>query len=212
MVADYPIQGLKLYTAEWRGDSKGWRLNDPWAYKYLELAQELGIKNIHVHKGPTIYPLSMDAFDVKDVDYAATDFPNLNFIIEHVGLPRLDDFCWIATQESNVYAGTSVAMAFINSRPKYFGEIMANLLFWLGEDKILFGSDYAIWSPRWIIEKFMAFDLSDDIKEEFKVELTPAVKRKILGENAARLYGIDIPARQEKLAHDKIGQQLAGAV
>ena len=75
MMADYPIGGLKLYTAEWRGDSKGWKLNDPWSYKYLELAQEMGIKNVHVHKGPTIYPLSRDAFDVNDVDYAATDFP-----------------------------------------------------------------------------------------------------------------------------------------
>jgi hypothetical protein len=36
-----------------------------------------------------------DAFDVHDVDYTATDFPDLNFIVEHVGLPRLDDFCWI---------------------------------------------------------------------------------------------------------------------
>jgi len=34
--------------------------------------------------------LSADAFDVRDVDYAATDFPDLNFIVEHVGLPRLD--------------------------------------------------------------------------------------------------------------------------
>ena len=93
MMAEYPIQGLKLYTAEWRNGSRGWRLNDPWAYKYLELSQELGIKNIHVHKGPTVYPLSSDAFDVRDVDYAATDFPDLNFIVEHVGLPRLDDFC-----------------------------------------------------------------------------------------------------------------------
>ena len=61
----------------WRGSSRGWRLNDPWAYKYLELAQKLGVRNVHVHKGPTVYPLSMDAFDVRDVDYAATDFPNV---------------------------------------------------------------------------------------------------------------------------------------
>ena len=51
MVEDYPIQGLKLYTAEWRDGSKGWRLNDPWAYKYFELAEELGVKNIHVSQG-----------------------------------------------------------------------------------------------------------------------------------------------------------------
>jgi predicted TIM-barrel fold metal-dependent hydrolase len=211
LVEEYPVQGIKLYTAEWREGSKGWRLNDPWAYKYLELTQELGIKNIHVHKGPTIYPLSRDAFDVNDVDYAATDFPQLNFIVEHVGLPRLDDFCWIATQEHNVYAGMSVASAFVRSRPKYFAEIIANLLFWLGEDRIIFGSDYAIWSPRWIIEDFMSFELPDDIKEEFKVELTPEVKRKIMGENVAGLYGIDIPAHRKKLSQDEIGLRLAGS-
>ena len=162
------------------------------AYRYFELADELGVKNIHVHKGPTVYPLNRDAFDVADVDYAATDFPNLNFIIEHIGLPRLDDFCWIATQEKNVYAGMSVAMAFIHSRPKYFAEIVANLLFWLGEDKMIFGSDYAIWTPKWLIEKFMALELPDDIKEEYGVDITPEAKRKILGENVAGLYGIDL--------------------
>ena len=80
-------KGAKLYTAEWKDDSRGWKLSDPEAYTYLAKAQELGIKNIHVHKGPTIWPLDKDAFDVSDVDHAATDFPELNFIVEHVGLP-----------------------------------------------------------------------------------------------------------------------------
>ena len=88
---------------------------------------------------------------------------------------------------------------------------MANLLFWLGKDRILFGSDYAIWSPRWIIEKFMAFEFPDDIKEEYKVDLTRTVKRKILGENAARLYGMDIADKKRKLSHDEIGARLAAA-
>ena len=30
------------------------------------------------------------------------DFTDLNFVVEHCGLPRLEDFCWIATQEPNV--------------------------------------------------------------------------------------------------------------
>jgi predicted TIM-barrel fold metal-dependent hydrolase len=81
----------------------------------------------------------------------------------------------------------------------------------LGEDRILFGSDYAIWSPKWIIDKFMSFQLPDDIREEFGVELTPAIKRKIMGENTARLYGIDIDAHRAKLAGDQIGVRLAAA-
>src|SRR5438128_3211631 len=53
-------------------------------------------------------------------------------------------------------------MAFSRLRPQYFAEIMANVLFWLGPDKLCFGSDYAIWSPKWLIEKFMAFELPED--------------------------------------------------
>ena len=44
-------------------------------------------------------------------------FPELNFIVEHVGLPRLEDMCWIGTQEPNVYGGLAVAMPFIHTRP-----------------------------------------------------------------------------------------------
>ena len=70
-VEKYKWPGVKLYTAEWKGESKGWKLSDPWAYRYLEKSRELGIKNIHVHKGPTITPLNKDAFDVGDIDDAA---------------------------------------------------------------------------------------------------------------------------------------------
>ena len=82
-VERYGSKGVKLYTAEWNNGSRGWKLSDPGAYRYLEACQQLGIKNIHVHKGPTIWPLDKDSFDVSDVDHAATDFPELNFIVEH---------------------------------------------------------------------------------------------------------------------------------
>ena len=71
-------------------------------------------------------------------------------------------------------------------------------------NKLCFGSDYAIWSPRWLIEKFMAFELPDDLKQEYHVDLTFEIKRKILGENAARLYGIDIAAQTAKLTRDGV--------
>jgi len=96
-------------------------------------------------------------------------------------------------------------MPFIHSRPRYFAEVLAELLFWVGEDKLLFASDYAIWSPKWIIDKFMAFELPEDLKKETGVDLTPVAKRKILGENAARLYGLDIEAHQRKLAGSMVG-------
>ncbi len=200
MKETYNIQGVKLYTAEWNGESKGYKLDDPASVRCLELCDKLGIRNIHVHKGPTIIPLNKDAFAVGDIDPVATDFQNLNFIVEHCGLPRLDDFCWIAVQETNVYGGLAVVLPFIHARPRYFGEVIAELLFWIGPDKILFGSDYAIWTPRWLVEKFWSYQIPEDIASERGVQLTDEIKEKILGLNAARLYGIDVEAQKARLA------------
>ena len=186
------LKGVKLYTAEWHGDSRGYKLSDPWTYRYLELCRELGIKNIHVHKGPTIRPLDRDAFDVADVDHAATDFTDLNFIVEHVGLPRLEDFCWIATQEPNVYGGLAVAIPFIHTRPRYFAQIMGELNYWIGEDRILFSSDYALWTPQWLAKSFLDFQIPDDMTEY--APLSTTLKKKVLGLNAAKLYDIPVPA------------------
>jgi len=191
--AENNLTGVKIYTAEWHGDSRGFKMSDPMTYKYLEKCQELGIKNIHVHKGPTIRPLDRDSFDVADIDHCATDFLDLNFIVEHVGLPRLEDFCWIATQESNVYGGLAVAIPFIHTRPRYFAQIIGELLYWIGDEKILFSSDYALWHPKWLIEKFVDFQFPEDMQGEYG-QITVDQKKKILGLNAAALYPhIEVP-------------------
>jgi predicted TIM-barrel fold metal-dependent hydrolase len=189
----YGLKGVKLYTAEWREGSRGWTLADPEAAPFFEKCLELGIANVHVHKGPTIWPLDKDAFDVRDVDYAATTYPELNFIVEHVGLPRIEDFCFMATQEPNVYAGLAVVIGgLMHARPRFFAKVMGELLFWVGEDKMLFGSDYAIWEPKWQVEGLVDWDYPDDQFSDFPA-VTTAAKKKILGLNAARLYGIEVP-------------------
>jgi predicted TIM-barrel fold metal-dependent hydrolase len=74
---------------------------------------------------------------------------------------------------------------------------MGELLFWVGEDKMLFGSDYAIWEPKWQIEGFAAWEMPDG--EEFSdyPRLGVAGTKKILGLNAARLYDIKVPGEFE---------------
>jgi hypothetical protein len=191
--AKYDLKGVKLYTAEWFDGSRGWTLDDAEAQPFFEKCRELGIKNIHIHKGPTIWPLDKDAFDVKDVDHAATNYPDLNFIVEHVGLPRIEDFCFMATQEPNVYAGLAVVVGgLMHARPRFFAKVMGELLFWVGEDKMLFGSDYAIWEPKWQIEGLLNWDYPDDTYSDYP-RWTHEAKKKILGLNAAALYDIDVP-------------------
>ncbi len=211
-IRPFQMRNVKLYTAEWKeengGMSRGWRMDSKEGFDFLEKNRELGINVQVAHKGPTVWPLDKDAFDMADVDTAATSFPDMKFVVTHIGLPRLDDFCWIATQDKNIYAGMAVAMAFVHTRPRYFAEMMANLLYWLGPDRILFSADYALWHPKWVIEDFLNFELPEDLKKEFGVDLTMDIKKKILGENAAKVWGIDIEQQKKKLKNDELSKKL----
>jgi predicted TIM-barrel fold metal-dependent hydrolase len=79
---------------------------------------------------------------------------------------------------------------------------MGELLFWVGEDKMLFGSDYAIWEPKWQVEGFVDWDFPDSDDFADYPRLGVAGKKKILGLNAAKLYGIEVPA-EFQLAPDQ---------
>jgi predicted TIM-barrel fold metal-dependent hydrolase len=201
------MRGFKWYTAEWRGQSRGWSANDPAVFPLYEKCIELGIKNMHFHKGPAVEPLTLQKFDVRDIDEPAWLYPELNFIIDHVGLPRLDDFCWIATRCPNVYGSLAVALAFIHTRPRYFAEIMANLLFWIGPDRIIYGTDFPIWYPHWQLDEFMEFELPEDLKAEYGVDLTMEMKQKIIGGNIMRLYGIDAESKLKAFENDEVAQR-----
>ena len=127
---------------------------------------------------------------------AATSNPELNFIVEHVGLPRIEDFCFMATQEPNVYAGLAVVIGgLMHARPRFFAKVMGELLFWVGEDKILFGSDYGDLGAE-VADRRASSNGTIRTTEEYSdyPRLDDAGKRKILGLNAAKLYGIDVPA------------------
>jgi hypothetical protein len=65
----------------------------------------------------------------------------------------------------------------------------------MGEDRIVFGSD-AVWygSPQWQIEALWRFQIPEDMCRQYGYpRLTPQAKRKILGLNSARLYGLEPP-------------------
>jgi hypothetical protein len=84
---------------------------------------------------------------------------------------------------------------------------MANLLFWLGPDRIVYGTDFPIWYPHWQLDEFMAFELPQDLKDEYGVDLTPEIKQQIVGGNIARLYGIDVPAKLEAIKDDEFARR-----
>ena len=100
----------------------------------------------------------------------------------------------MATQERNVYAGLAVVIGgLMHARPKFFAKVMGELLFWVGEDKMLFGSDYAIWEPKWQVEGFVDWEMPDDSEYADYPRLGVEGKKKILGLNGAKLYGVEVP-------------------
>jgi len=100
----------------------------------------------------------------------------------------------MAVQEPNVYAGLSVvAGALKKKRPKVFARVIGELLFWVGEDRLTFGSDYNIWTPKWQVEGFVDWQMPEDEAFTDYPRPTVATKKKVLGLNAAKLYGIDVP-------------------
>src|SRR3712207_1230963 len=106
----WDLKGVKVYTAEWHENgSRGWKLTDPESYRFLEKCRELGIRNVHAHKGPTIWPLNKDAFSMEDVDQTATDLPPPHFPTAPPALPPPHDFPHLPLPPPHVYPAPSLA-------------------------------------------------------------------------------------------------------
>jgi predicted TIM-barrel fold metal-dependent hydrolase len=95
----------------------------------------------------------------------------------------------------------------MHARPRFFAKVMGELLFWVGEDKMLWASDYAIWEPKWQVEGFVDWTYPEGEEYSDYPRLTTTGKKKILGLNAAKLYGIDVP--EEFQLPDKAGTPAA---
>jgi uncharacterized protein len=68
----------------------------------------------------------------------------------------------------------------------------------------LWGTDTpVIGPPHWQIQAFQTYKIPDELIEKngYK-QLTPEAKRKILGENTARLFKIDIPKAKKEVEGD----------
>lgn len=99
---------------------------------------------------------------------------------------------------SNVYAELGSTWNSLMTSPDEAAHAIGKLLRYVGEDNIVWGTD-CIWygSPQPQIEAFRTFRISTEFQERYGYPaLTDERKAKILGRNAASLYGIDPEARR----------------
>ena len=200
------IDGLKLYPPG--ADTRGWRMDDEKnTYPLYEVMRKHGVKNICVHKG---FPGTFieEYCHTADLVRAAQDFPDLNFIAFHSAYPFDAELAEQVkrTGVRNVYAEMGGLAAILRSNPARFAQLMGTLLNALGTDHILWGTDApVIGSPHWQIQAFQAFNIPDQLVEREKYpQLTPELKQKIFGLNAARLFGIDIKAARLSIEQDTL--------
>ena len=212
-VATGHVAAVKLYTA-WGPDGRGYAMDDPAiGVPVVEHARELGVRIIAAHKGLPILGFDPAHNGPGDLVRMAARYPDLDFIVFHAAFERetfegpydpaaaergvnslvkaMDDAG--LPPNSNVYAELGTLWRELMSAPDEAAHAVGKLLGRIGEDRVLWGTD-GIWfgSPQPQIMAFRAFTITPAFQQQFGYpELTDQIKRKVLGLNAAALFGVD---------------------
>lgn len=67
----------------------------------------------------------------------------------------------------NLYVSLAATINFIVRSPRQFAEVLGKLLFWCGEDRIIYGSETPIWHPQWALKAFSEFQIPEDLCEGY---------------------------------------------
>jgi hypothetical protein len=218
----YPVAAWKCYPDLGRLDSPAL---DP----FFERARRTGVKVVASHRGlgrGASYAADpyLDTYSPRDLVAAAKKHPDITFLCYHggydsgtpearpynkaapLGLDRLiaamDEF----GNPPNVYAELGSTWNNLRKDPAEAAHGLGKLLKYLGPDRIVWGTDAVLTGrPQEQIQAFRAFQIPQSMQETFGYPaLTAEVKRKILGLNAARVYGVDPAVLRRKLTNDEI--------
>ncbi|HEV7734741.1 MAG TPA: amidohydrolase family protein [Candidatus Binatia bacterium] len=216
-------RALKTYTYSYNG----WRLDDEViAYPMLEKAQDLGLKLVNCHKGlPAIFaPGSPESVRTTDFPKVVRDFPGLKFCAYHsgyfqgtehpTGKTGSSEFLELLAampvkERRRCYAEIGSTFAIVLTQgPTALAHFIGQLLKTLGSRNILWGTDSIWWgSPQYLIDAFKTLQIPADMQAQFGYPpLTDKAKRRILGENAARLYGVKRGAERCSIPEDRLDQ------
>lgn len=211
--------GMKLYPVSYHeGKVVPWRMDDPKiAFPLYDRCREIGISHVGIHKSLPLGPSpSADAFHPHDVEGAASEYPDLTFEIVHGGISFTEETAWLFGRYPNIWLNLETLAIIAVLRPRNFAEIFAGLLSVsteAGIDRILWASGATNYHPRCQVEALMNFQMPDDLLEKGTFwpvpQITEEHKRKILGENAARLYGLDIEQLKAGIADDEFSKSQA---
>ena len=209
--------GLKLYPTSWDGKAPvSWRMNDPkLIYPLYEQAQKVGIDTVAVHKAVPIGPFAVgDAYNPTDIEYAATDFPDLKFEIVHGGLAFLEETSWLLARFGNIAVNMEIQNLLVERRPRAFAEVLLGLCNVGGPavlERLFWGTGGTLAHNQPALEAFEAFEFPEDLLESAGMfsaipQLTEQNKADLLANNFARLHGLDLGPMKEAVKADEFAR------
>jgi hypothetical protein len=192
------IDAWKMYTGAELGE-KAWFMDDEKvAYPFWEKTKKLGVKNLCVHKGLPLSFFNEKACTPLDLEKAANDWPDLNFIVYHSGFrgtglvaagtgekvkdPKSDDpqeIPWISDilrilknnpKIKNLYFELGSTFNQLSAaQPDRCLHMLGQMIQVAGADHILWGTD-SIWggSPQSQIERLRRLRMKPELIEKYK--------------------------------------------
>lgn len=214
MIAEtFPVSAWKVYPY-----AQQWLGNDTQGAPCIDEARELGIRVIAAHRGITSNGNYLHAGSPRDLVQAASQNRDITFLAYHSGwegsgnenhpydpstpeeeLRGIDRLVRamiefdIPPNTSNVYAELGSTWYNLLADPAQAAHALGKLLLYVGEDRIIYGTDCVFnGSPEGQIAALRTFQIPEKMREMYGYpEITPEIRRKILGLNAAPVYGVD---------------------
>jgi hypothetical protein len=219
------VAGFKVYTA-WGPDGRGFALDDPAiGLPVVQHAHDLGVRVFTSHKGLPLVSFDAAHNGPNDIVAVSRIFPDMQFVVFHgawdsrlvegpfnPSATRGIDSLLAALDRHNVPPNDNVWVDLgsvwrqLLTSPTQAAHALGKLLSRVGTNRVLWGTD-AVWygSPQPQIMAFRTFEITAQLQEQFGYPaLTSAVKARVLGLNAAELFGIDPTATRCALASDPL--------
>ncbi len=118
-----------------------------------------------------------------------------------------DEAKFLLLNYPNIYATLEATFLYCQFDPDTFTKVLGDFLIYGGPDELIYSSTATVIHPHYLLEAFQNFDLPEDHPAG---QLTDEIRQKILADNFARLHGIDIEERKQKLEGDWFAQQRNG--
>jgi hypothetical protein len=225
------VAAFKVYTA-WGPGGRGYALDDPAiGLPVVDKARELGVRVFCAHKGLPLLEFDRAHNGPDDIVAVAKQYPDMDFIVYHGAyelattegpydaadaatgvnslVKAMDDHG--VPPNANVHTELGTTWRETLSSPTEAAHVLGKLLTRVGADNVMWGTD-AVWygSPQPQIMAFRAFQIAPELQERYGYPmLTPELKAKVLGGNAARVFGVEPDAVRCALDPDGLAEARA---